>query len=178
MFTFDSQITSSQFASDALKHFNLSGCQFLSVEENANTLLNQWLDRYSGIDWLIKDATDAIYGLSTRMRYVSADKPKIYEDFTIRADRYSGIASEDTKRTRALTKGSLFPVFTCQCWYSGSNFQCGAMMSTSDLYTFMKQQPHLVSTMYSDRTFYCVKWNDIKSAGFPISIVTGSKYQA
>ena len=166
---------SSSYTIDTLNNLGMSNFEYFQAESK-NDALFKWLDLYSGIDWLIKDKNNSIYTVASRIRFVRPEKPKIYQEFTIRGELYGGIKSEYQKRITSIKNGSLYPYFTIQSWFSGSHFMCGAVIKTQDLYDFIKRQPHAVGEMFSNRTFYTVKWDNVKDCEYPILVATSSLY--
>jgi hypothetical protein len=169
MFNPSSSLVSSSLALTALYALGLGGCEILSAENNNDKAL-QMMDRLAGIDWLI-NLSGSLYTVASRIRFVRPEKPTIYRQFTLRGDKYKDVKSEFTKRMDSINNGSLFPYLTMQCWISASQFVCGAMMKTKDLYSFIKEQPQVVMTNYSDRVFYSVNWEDVKTCEYPIIII-------
>ena len=163
------QISSSILVPDALIHLGFHQ-EIQRVETQTNNTICQWLDRYSGIDYITRDSYNNIGGIASRIRFVSPAHSEPYQEFTIRCDKYSGITSEYDKRIDSIKNGFMFPTYTMQSWYSGSCFICGASMLTKDLYQFMSDYDYLVESNYSDRAFKCVKWKDIQRTGFNITI--------
>ncbi len=170
------KIPSQDLTRDSLNHLGFQQLEYFQSETSNDELLKQ-LDRCSGIDGFLKDKDNCIYTLATRNRFIHPDKQTVYPEFTIRGDLYSDVKSEFTKRINSINNGSLFPYYTLQSWFSGSTFLCAALTKTQDLYHFIKTQPKAVFQGFSDRRFYCVKWDDLKSCDYSITIATSSFYQ-
>ena len=165
------QMSSSLLVPDALSHLGLSG-SLAQVESSivSGSLVLEWMDRFAGIDWVVKDSENNIGGIASRIRFVSAAHPYPYEEFTVRCDKYYGAISEYDKRIHAIKHGYMFPTFTMQSWYSGSVFLCGAYILTKDLYKFAEEFEYLVSTEHSDREFKAIKWHDLERTGYKIVV--------
>jgi hypothetical protein len=164
---------SSSYTREALDRLGMSNYEYFQAESKDDKLFN-WLDLYAGVDWIIKDEKNCLYTVASRIRFVRPESKTIYKDFTIRGELYSNIKSEYMKRIESINNGSLYPNYTIQAWYSSSIFKCGAIIETKHLYDFMKKQPQLVSTRWSNRPFYVVGWYDIQIADYPIKIVSES----
>ena len=166
---------SASYVRNALDKLGFVDYEFLQAESKEDKTF-KWLDQYAGVDYIIKDENNCIYTLASRIRFVRPEALKIYPEFTIRGEKYSNIKSEYLKRKQSFDNGSLYPYFTMQSWYSASVFKCGALTKTICLYEFMKRNPQAVSIQYSNRPFYCIKWEDIKDCDYPI-IITGSLWE-
>lgn len=163
-------ITSSIYTPQSLQCLGITGSEYIQVECDKDTLSKR-LDINAGIDWIVIHNDNSVMTYAVRNRFVEPDKPSIYRDFTIRLEKQDDIPSEYEKRKRAIEMNTLYPIRTIQCWYSASIWQCGAIMLTNDLYTFMKQYPECVKEEFSDRPFYAIKWRAIQMADFPITII-------
>lgn len=174
-----SNLTLTDYSRFALDNLGFSSWQYLQIEKTDNQILT-WMDYHGGIDWIIKNQQNEMYLAASRMRFVNEKKPKVYQDFTIRCSKYTGVNSELEKRLSSINNGSMYPNFQFCAWFSSSFntlnnttsslFLCGAVARTKDVYSFVKQQPHLVKSAYSDRDFLCVNWQDMRSAGYPVLI--------
>ena len=149
--------------------------EYKQLEKN-DTIIYRWLDEISGIDWLARDNQGNVYGLATRIRFITSKRPYPYKEYTIRLEK-SDKDAEFGKRIKAITNGYLYPTHTLQAWFSASAditssvFLCGATMPTVQLYDFMDKHSYSVKEQYSDRPFLAVSWDLIKSAGYNINII-------
>ena len=138
--------------------------------QNSGSMVLDWLDKYSGIDWIMKRNDDHVFGIAARIQLT---QPKYYLDpqntFTIRYETVSGGKTEYEKRIESIENGYFYPLFTLQAYVKEkdpTHVLSGAMMKTIDLYDFMKKYSYLVNEDRRDNVFKIVKWTDVKRNGY------------
>ena len=99
-------------------------CQITSIEKNKNIILNK-LDTKSGIDWIAENENHIIT-IAARIQF--GDN---YRTFTIRKERKTATKTELEKRKEAIENGFLYPLYTCQCYFT-NNYNFLAALVTYD----------------------------------------------
>jgi hypothetical protein len=137
--------------------------------EGLNDFIARLLDKYSGIDALLKNEKD-LAGVALRIQKHSE---KNWKTFTIRYSRHTGTETEYEKRKRQIYNSypSFYPHYTCQAYYSSDNTLLGgAFVPTKDLFDIAKQyEPfNTNSTVYiqkntsDNNTFIVVPFSEFK----------------
>jgi hypothetical protein len=166
----ESAPSSSILVPDAIRQMGIEGTP-LAVEGSGNKVC-EWLDRYSGIDWLTKQDNNII-GIGVRIRHLEPNAT-LYKDFTIRGDLTGrNIKSEFTKRIEAIKLGALYPAKTLCAWYKeeDNTFISGAYCNTTDLFECIGKHSYAFQSVQGiDRQFYAFPWNIMEQAGYKIVI--------
>lgn len=128
-----------------------------SIEKSNNEVL-MWLDKYSGIDYVVKTNDNNIVGVAARIQYNIN-----YRTFTIRTARHTGAKTEYEKRVEAINKGYFYPAYTLQAYFNraDSTLIGAAIIETKKLYQFIEDNPDKVHKRSSDNEFIFIKWDDI-----------------
>lgn len=98
----------------------------------------QMLDKYSGIDAVMKSKKD-VSGVALR---IQTHESRNWGTFTIRYSRATGTETEYSKRIRQIYDGhpSFYPHYTCQAYYDNKGVLIGgAICSTKNLYDIVKK---------------------------------------
>ena len=142
--------------------------QITSIEKNKNIILNK-LDTKSGIDWIAENENHIIT-IAARIQFGVN-----YRTFTIRKERKTGTKTELEKRKEAIKNGFLYPLYTCQCYFTNNyNFLGGAIIKTVDLYKSLENVN--VFEKKSDNKFIHVSFYDLHDKGYKIKIKEGDPF--
>lgn len=145
--------------------------QVRSVEELGDDTVLQWMDKFSGIDWVCKTQDNKIYGVAVRVQFI-LDGKESYDSFTIRYARKTGTKTEYEKRIEEIKGNYIYPKYTIQAYFKKETNEIisAAMVLTTDLYGFIKQHPYRVKSAHSDNIFKFVNWQCLIDAEYPIKI--------
>ncbi len=147
--------------------------EIIPIEHSASIAF-KWLDRYCGVDWLMKTNDNHVLGIAARIQLT---EPAYYHDphdtFTIRYSTVYGGKTEYEKRLEAINKGYFYPYYTLQAYLKKENplhVLSAALIKTKDLYDFVTTHSYKVTEDRRDNTFKVARWSDIKRAGYKILI--------
>jgi len=143
---------------EIIKNKIFANCEFKNIEKTDNEVL-LWLDRFSGIDYIVKSKENHIIGVAARIQF-----GKDWSSFTIRYNRHNGNKTEYEKRKEAIEKGYFYPAYTLQAYFNkeGNSMISACLVSTRDLYHFIDNNPSKVFKNKSDNDFIFVNWSDLK----------------
>lgn len=146
--------------------------EIISVE-NENSKIAKLLDSYSGIDFLLLNtATSELEGVASRIQY-----DKLYNSFTIRLGRESGVLTEFQKRNTAIKNNSLFPKFTLQSYILSTGEFSMAICKTVELFSFINNFPQFTKCTNEDQigqaSFVVCYWDDLIKNGVNVSVTQG-----
>lgn len=148
---------------------NVIGGYFVAVEGVTVDDMAQLLDTLAGIDfWNIRSEA-GIRGVATRIQ-----RGKSWRTFTIRHKRMSGARTEYEKRKQAIEEGMLYPELTIQAYVDNGQLLSYAVAKTVDILEMIDMGrakiKHTGPEQYGQASFYVVKWDDMKEAGYDILI--------
>ncbi len=146
----------------------LPNWHMMKVEGEDNEVC-QLLDMSCGIDYLLhSEQSSLVVGVSSRVQY-----GKNYRTFTVRKDRASGVLTEHQKRTQAISRGGLYPLYSVQS-YIGDNGELAGLgiVRTADLSEFIGRGLAREKTTGADKIgqaeFYVCSWDKLKYAGYNV----------
>lgn len=145
------------------------GGHFVAVEGVSVDEMAKLLDTLAGIDFWNIHAGVGIRGLATRIQ-----RGRSWRTFTIRNQRISGARTEYEKRKHAIENGMLYPELTLQAYVDNGKLLSYALAKTTDIMkmidTGKAQIKHTGPAQYGQASFFVVKWDDMKKAGYDILI--------
>lgn len=169
MVLWSNQMQKTQPCFPVIKEKLFAGCQFKNLESSDDeTLL--WLDRYAGIDYIIKKPDNQMIGVAARVQW-----NKNWETFTIRYKLNSGTKTEFAKRVEAIDKGYFYPTLTLQAYFNDNITPIGAaIIPTIKLFDFIKWNEDKWYYQHTGNAqFIVVKWKHLYDYG--IIIYNGEK---
>jgi hypothetical protein len=159
---------------DLLKRTTNNGSEFrlLPVEGDENEICTM-LDKTCGIDyfleWTYKNLS-TVYGVGCRVQWVDAPREKIWNTFTIRAQRDSGAETEFEKRVRAIKNKGQYPHLTLHIYMNKNTdeVESFAIARTEDIVAYIQSQRqevqdrHTGSKQIGQAKFMAVDWQLFK----------------
>lgn len=148
---------------------NLISGTIHTIEQSDNEILMK-LDIKSGIDFIV-EKEEGLQGIASRVQW-----GKAWDTFTIRAVRCTGSETELSKRLRQIDGGYFYPAYTMQAYFDNresNNLLSIGVVKTKDLYTLLKNKPHLFSKQKSDNEFLFISFDDYAKEGLAIKRYRG-----
>jgi hypothetical protein len=149
--------------------------------EHSSSLVFGWLDRYCGIDWILKTNDEHVLGIAARIQLT---KPYYYNDpqntFTIRYETVAGGKTEYKKRIESINQGYFYPYYTLHAYVKEEDPKCllsAAIIKTVDLYDYCRQYSYEVDTNKRDNAFKIIQWRYLQKRNYNM-FITGSYIQS
>jgi hypothetical protein len=143
----------------------LGGGELVPVESVTADQFARQLDQIAGIDaWIVQGGT-YMFGLASRVQWVSRGP---FNTFTVRMRRPNGVPTEYEKRKAQIaTSGALYPKWTCQAFLAkaDSEFLTAAIASTDDVIRAVGMRIGRPGTAPDGVQFWIVPWGDLVRAG-------------
>lgn len=140
------------------KEFN---CEFISIEKNQDIHSHKIMDTMAGIDALAFKKDEGVRGVASRIQY-----GKVWNTFTIRKSRESGVTTEFEKISKAIEDDNMRSFYTVHAYVNHNNIEAMAICLTKSLFQLIRDGKFTVKKTNPDQKgqaeFYVVKWSDFE----------------
>ena len=140
----------------------------VQVEGDDNKIC-QLLNMSCGIDYLLhSEKSSLVIGLASRVQY-----GRNHRTFTVKKTRDSGLLTEHQKRTQAISRGGLYPLYSVQSYIGDDGELAGlGIVKTADLSEYILRGLAVEKKTGTDKIvqaeFYVCHWDKLKYAGYNV----------